>query len=203
MKSLALIVGVAAFGLVLGGCQHDDACHGVDLGMGSCLTVRVDGQLDPGQHLVDALQVDLDETGTFVHRQVIGNLADGGVAAGLPIDFRIEFPYVADTDSYGNGVRVVAFLNGKAVGYGKQSFGFKRSTYSSIEVRLSPTKVSGCFDGVHLDNETDVDCGGSDCPACTLGQGCGFGSESYNCADARCGYQNSDETGGAVCGGQF
>jgi hypothetical protein len=47
---------------------------------------------------------------------------------------------------------------------------------------------SGCTDGQLNGNETDVDCGGADCPACVIGDDCGAGGDCQSgfCADGVC-----------------
>lgn len=41
----------------------------------------------------------------------------------------------------------------------------------------SATVPSTCTDGVKTDDETDIDCGGTSCAACSFGQGCGTGAD--------------------------
>jgi len=74
--------------------------------------------------------------------------------------------------------------------------------------------VAGCLDGVLGGAESDVDCGGPECPACAVGQQCGAGADCSTqvcalgtCAAAACddGVENGAETdvdcGGPACGG--
>jgi hypothetical protein len=71
-----------------------------------------------------------------------------------------------------------------------------------------------CHDGVKDGSETDVDCGGSSCAGCALGQGCGIANG--NCASMYCvggvcvdqchngakdGNESDIDCGGATCGG--
>jgi hypothetical protein len=74
---------------------------------------------------------------------------------------------------------------------------------------------SACDDGVRNGLESDVDCGGPDCPACTAGDSCNApgdcasfvcqGSSNPSCQPATCsdGVKNADETdvdcGGSTC----
>ena len=77
----------------------------------------------------------------------------------------------------------------------------------------TPTQQSAigghCNDGILSGDETDVDCGGSRCPFCQVGQACGAHNDcdSLSCIELRCvavlcddGVQNGTETG-LDCGG--
>ncbi len=89
----------------------------------------------------------------------------------------------------------------------------------SMEPAVCSSGAGTCSDGAQNQDETDVDCGGTRCEACALGQGCELAAdcESRNC-DTVSGtcvtpdtptctdrMLNQDETdidcGGAVCGG--
>ncbi|NUP11463.1 MAG: lamin tail domain-containing protein [Polyangiaceae bacterium] len=70
---------------------------------------------------------------------------------------------------------------------------------------------ASCNDGAINGNETDLNCGGGDCPACMIGQNCDFDSDclSNSCGalgecEASCvdGMMNQDETD-VDCGGLF
>src|SRR5262249_28255991 len=70
-----------------------------------------------------------------------------------------------------------------------------------------------CADGIEDGTETDVDCGGASCPACTPGRGCTASTDCVDkvCTAGRCqaanctdGVKNDRETdvdcGGPLCG---
>jgi hypothetical protein len=68
----------------------------------------------------------------------------------------------------------------------------------------TPPPGATCSDGVKNGNETDVDCGGPDCPPCANGRLC---DSNTDCGTARCGDGRGDgnicqscESGGGVCG---
>lgn len=89
----------------------------------------------------------------------------------------------------------------------------------SEEPAVCSSGAGTCTDGTRNQDETDVDCGGTRCDACGLGQGCARAAdcESRNCDTVamECvtpdtptctdGTRNQDETdidcGGAICGG--
>jgi hypothetical protein len=66
-----------------------------------------------------------------------------------------------------------------------------------------------CSDGIVNGSESDVDCGGPDCPRCADGRGCAGDNDCVSrvCTGAAClppscadGFKNGDETG-VDCGG--
>jgi hypothetical protein len=72
-----------------------------------------------------------------------------------------------------------------------------------------PMPAATCNDGMKNGNETDVDCGGGTCPACTAGKSCSAGRDcqSMVCTGGRCqapscsdGVRNGNETD-VDCGG--
>ncbi|MEL6969139.1 MAG: zinc metalloprotease, partial [Bacteroidota bacterium] len=90
-------------------------------------------------------------------------------------------------DSYGDGIccaygtgEYTVTVNGQVVASGGE-FGASETTNFCVSDATAPT----CNDGIQNGDETGVDCGGSDCPACPT------------CDD---GIQNGDETG-IDCGG--
>ncbi len=106
---------------------------------------------------------------------------------------------------YGNGSYTVT--NEGSVLAGGGSFGAFETTNICVEGGVpEPT----CSDEVQNGNETGIDCGGSDCPACpTCSDGVQNGSETgIDCGGPDCnvcetcddGIQNGDETG-VDCGG--
>ena len=106
--------------------------------------------------------------------------------------------------SYGNGSYSVS-VDGSVVASGG-SFGSSETTNFCISGGPAPT----CDDGIQNGDETGVDCGGSDCPACpTCDDGIQNGSETgVDCGGPDCaacptcddGIQNGNETG-VDCGG--
>lgn len=56
-------------------------------------------------------------------------------------------------------------------------YGHIKFTWLDIDGHRVNATLPACDDGIHNGDETDVDCGGS-CPSrCTLGEGCGEGSD--------------------------
>jgi hypothetical protein len=107
--------------------------------------------------------------------------------------------------SYGNGSYTLTDANGNTLASGG-SFGSSETTNFCIGGGPVPT----CNDGIQNGDETGVDCGGSDCPACPTcndgiqngdetGIDCG-GSDCPACPTCNDGIQNGDETG-VDCGG--
>jgi hypothetical protein len=76
-----------------------------------------------------------------------------------------------------SGIRPVAIGTGFA-------FGLTRATHGSVDIDMVSSVNSFCFNGVLDQGERDVDCGGSDCPACAPGLKCLFSSE--DCANSTC-----------------
>jgi hypothetical protein len=83
-------------------------------------------------------------------------------------------------------------------------------------ISCAPNVLVGCADGVKDITETDVDCGGSQCPACALGKGCNVDTDcasnacdatshvcvASSCADHRKdGIETDVDCGGGVCPG--
>lgn len=106
---------------------------------------------------------------------------------------------------YGNGSYVVADGCGNLLASGG-SFGSSEATSFCVGGGPAPT----CNDGIQNGNETGVDCGGPDCPACpTCNDGVQNGNETgVDCGGPDCpacptcndGIQNGDETD-VDCGG--
>ena len=107
--------------------------------------------------------------------------------------------------SYGNGSYTVTDANGNTLASGG-SFGSSETTNFCLGGGPTPT----CDDGIQNGDETGVDCGGSNCPACPTcddgiqngdetGVDCG-GSDCPACPTCDDGIQNGDETG-VDCGG--
>ena len=199
--------------LGLAACSPPDFCSDPALTGQSCLTVEVEGQLDPGVSHVDSLQVDVHfylpnnsaPANDFLDRVTIANTADGGAASGLPVAFPIVLPVGADPSGFiYNSVTVLARFEGVDVGLGHASFRFPGHAHSGMKVSLapahSPSHPNDCFDGMEDNGETDVDCGGPDCPACTLGQKCSSQSDcAGTCTAVGCGLVCSGYP--EVCGG--
>ncbi|MEL7250621.1 MAG: zinc metalloprotease, partial [Bacteroidota bacterium] len=115
-------------------------------------------------------------------------------------------------DSYGDGIccaygtgEYTVTVNGQVVASGGE-FGASETTNFCVSDATAPT----CNDGIQNGDETGVDCGGSDCPACpTCDDGIQNGDETgIDCGGSDCpacptcddGIQNGDETG-VDCGG--
>ena len=108
--------------------------------------------------------------------------------------------------SYGNGSYSLADEFGNVLASGG-AFGSSEATgFCAGDGGTTPT----CNDGIQNGDETGVDCGGSDCPACPTcndgiqngdetGVDCG-GSDCPACPTCNDGIQNGDETG-VDCGG--
>ncbi|MEO0776612.1 MAG: M43 family zinc metalloprotease [Bacteroidota bacterium] len=140
-----------------------------------------------------------------------GNLADGSTVIEFACidngcyDFIINDSYGDGICcSYGTGSYEVTDASGGVLASGGQ-FGFSESTVFCVSGPL-PT----CTDGIQNGQETGVDCGGPDCPACpTCTDGIQNGQETgVDCGGPDCpacptctdGIQNGQETG-VDCGG--
>ena len=107
--------------------------------------------------------------------------------------------------SYGTGDYTLTDGNGNTLASGG-AFGSSETTNFCVVTGSGPT----CTDGIQNGNETGVDCGGPDCPACpTCSDGVQNGNETgVDCGGPDCpacptctdGIQNGDETG-VDCGG--
>lgn len=78
---------------------------------------------------------------------------------------------------------------------------FLMATNNALRLRLDIKDIDAtCSDGVHNQDETDVDCGGSTCARCPAGSICGSGSDCISavCTGAIC----QDPCGGKVDGAE-
>jgi hypothetical protein len=173
------------FVLALAGCINTSGLSGDDTiddctmapADRACVTLHLHG--DVGR--IDSAQVDaqFELGGSTVVRRVISRGPAGGAVTPIAVG-------VVLTRNAGASVRftVVARFGQLPVGIGTAStFDLAPTTHQQKDVTLTPTAQSRCFDGVKDGEERDVDCGGSECPACTLGQVC---LTDTDCADSTC-----------------
>jgi hypothetical protein len=66
-------------------------------------------------------------------------------------------------------------------------------TTQSLTIDLTGTWPATCFDGAKDGNETDVDCGGGQCPGCALGSACAIATD---CATASCSASTCEQASG-------
>jgi hypothetical protein len=169
---------------LLAGCSDEDLCNDPQIAGLTCISLKVNGSVD--NDFVDEMQVDtayspsasVDAT-VATHRQSIRvDPSEDLGQSKLPVSFPVIFLSTSDqfTD-FTARIVVVAKFEGRPVGIGQLYFGSDGISSSGITPKthvkrtLTLAKASGstCFDGVQSsgDNETDVDCGGRLCQACT------------------------------------
>jgi hypothetical protein len=168
---------------LLAGCSDEDLCKDPQIANLTCVTLKLVGSVD--EDLVDEVQVDTAyapsasvNAEVTTHRQNIGiDPSEDLGETKLPVSFPVIF--LSGSDMFGDSnarIVAVAKYRGRPVGIGQIYLG---DSFSSTELQpkshvkrtLSLSKASGstCFDGVQSqgDSETDVDCGGQICQACT------------------------------------
>lgn len=194
-----------ALALASSGCraQADDLCADPSLDGMTCLSIEVTGQLE-GASQLDSLQLDVSYPTTALINGYMTSIgadkrvliqpvvADGGAAladgggVGLPIEFPVVFPSQIETEE---GVQVIAeaLYAGQPVGLGHETYDPQPTTHSRAQLTIGPITPTRCFDGSHDGNESDVDCGGPECPACPKGSECsGNYSNTSDCVGSYC-----------------
>jgi hypothetical protein len=153
-----------------------DECTDAPAGR-ACITLHLLGDVAA----IDTLQVDakFELAGTDVDRRTTSHHSGGAVTPPIALG-------VVLTANAGPSVSltVLASANGAPVALGTVSVThLAPGQHDSEAVGLVAAAQSRCFDHVKDGSERDVDCGGPDCPACTIGQQC-LGSD--DCANAVC-----------------
>ncbi len=192
---------------------------GVDCGGPDCAPCPCLGN---GVTLTITLDNYPEETSWIIRNSGGTTVASGGTYASQPDGSTVvELACLADGcydfviyDSYGDGIccsygtgnySLVRDSDGTVLASGG-AFGSSETTNFCVGGGPAPT----CTDGIQNGNETGVDCGGPDCPACpTCTDGIQNGNETgVDCGGPDCpacptcndGIQNGDETG-VDCGG--
>lgn len=157
-----------------------DLCQSAPAGR-QCVTLHLHGNVAA----MDSVQV--DSTFTLGTDEVTRRVIAHGPATGATPPVAVG---VILTLNAGDSVRFLAvgLSSGKAVAIGSGSVeGLELGMHAQVDITVTPASASRCFDGILDVSETDVDCGGSDCPACLFGQVCIVPSD---CADSTCTFSN-------------
>jgi hypothetical protein len=167
------------------GCSSEDLCNDPQVSGQTCFTVQLNGSIDVG--VLD--QVMIDDT-YYSHGYgdklitVRSTTApdpsqnDLGVAK-LPVSFPLVYGTASAPQSHAR-ILAIAYYAGQPVGIGTVEPGGGNGTstgaHAHFTIKLHPTSSdTECFDHAKTagSGETDIDCGGPDCPGCLSGKACG------------------------------
>jgi hypothetical protein len=177
--------------LSVAGCAPD-LCDFPELKSDTCITVHLAGTLAPAEKSFDALQVDViynQSSDNFARRLTPQRLMPGTMPATLPAVFGVVYPTGVVPTNTGH-IAVLATSGGRPVGYVAKALStpaIKVGEHAHLTLELADPSKSHCFDGIEQFDESDVDCGGDDCPLCASGKKCeAFSNGTRDCASGVC-----------------
>jgi hypothetical protein len=183
------------------GCASEDLCSDPQFKGRACFTVELSGSIDQtpfdSARTLDEVQVDstyftdargaelIARTSAAINRAA---MPSGGVH--LPVSFFVAYPGSAiDNLDIKEDAQLIFVVRSHGTPLGivvlKQQVSFRTiegtiadtaDQHGHFSLSLSPASQSSCFNHVRDGMESDVDCGGGDCPACDHGQRCSTGT---------------------------